>query len=50
MMQFGCFASLALWLVVLSVLSQSVVPVAIGVIYAVGLWMYRGLRSEWPLF
>lgn len=50
MMQLGCFASLALWLVVVSVLLGSLVPVAIGVLYGVGLWVHRGLHNEWPLY
>lgn len=49
-MQFGCFASLALWLVLASLVLGSAVPVATGLVIIAGLIIFRGLRSDWPLY
>jgi hypothetical protein len=49
-MRFGCIASLALWLALVSLLTGSLIPLALGAVFYGFLIVYRGLSSEWPLY
>ena len=46
----GCMLSIVLWLAVASIAMNSVVPLAIGVLFIAVIFLRMGLQSNRPLY